>query len=616
MDYAGMEQEHCSVRVRLREKYRALQEMFGSGSLQSSQDMISIIKRAVDGFMKQCNTPAIWCYGTHTKMLMADFMFELKKVRYIIDNGNISDAGSGFEIIRESRIEDKNIDGIIISSKTYQDEIIETIRSKYPHIPYLDIYAELEKAGIQVEGTYYEARHPYARYCRLNRLQREIGDGSRPEKSDNDKTSDQDAVPEKTIKQYRELIEQYIDMKDFKTAISYTRQMESLSKSQWGERLLTLLTEIYELQLEAMGCIGEDNVLMLCVDGLRRREVTEEHMKNLSGFLRSHMYYYSNAYSVSTSTYESLIPAYSENADFKTRYYEKNEVPKLQCRFINEAKRQNRKIYFYTDGTRYVEDEDIAVTAYWQTATEKLWDFLMDGVGEDNGLFYIHILYESHYSYPNPYTQEEIIAEGTSIFFDYLEKNGGQIRTDYDRQQKDALRYLDDVIVPLIEKLPCRMVFYADHGNILIDRGTEIGRVESTKYTFHEDLIQIPFAVKSPEMPPGRDGRLVSLMDLNSVVIALMNREEIIMEDRTAVKVLRSEIYNPDFRYLYQRTGNEHGLLAFEVFIFEEGYKLAVYADGALELYSAEKDSRVDDAAAMRRLLDMVRNRITVCDLS
>ena len=170
-----MECMQGSVKTLLQHKYEELRRAFGAGVWQDNGELISVIKKVISGFMKQCNTPAIWCYGIHTKMLMADFMFELKKVRYIIDNGNLSNAGyagSGFEIIRESGIEDKKIDGIIISSRTYRDEIVENLKSKYPHVPYLDIYHELEKAGIQVEGTYYEARHPYTRYCRLNRLQR------------------------------------------------------------------------------------------------------------------------------------------------------------------------------------------------------------------------------------------------------------------------------------------------------------------------------------------------------------------------------------------------------------------------------------------------------------
>ena len=234
-------------------------------------------------------------------------------------------------------------------------------------------------------------------------------------------------------------------------------------------------------------------------------------------------------------------------------------------------------------------------------------------MGFHSGLFYIHILYESHYSYPNPYTTEELVAAGTHIMFDYLGHNGGKIRTDYSRQQKDSLRYLDDVVVPLLENLQCRMVLYADHGNILIDKEEDIKSIEKTKYTFHEDLIQVPFAIISPEMEIGVDHSLVSTMELNNVIIGLMNKMPVQLKKSDFIKVVRSEIYNPDFRYLYQKVNNEHGLLAFEVFLFEEGYKLAVYADGIVELYLTETDAKVEDKQRKQRLLDRIKDKITVC---
>lgn len=585
----------------LQKKYAALQAMCKSDASKDNGEIISIIKKAISEFVEQCNVPAIWCYGTHTKMLMADFIFELKKVRYIIDNGIGSGADGGFEIVSENKITERKIDGIIISSRIYKDEIIDNLEANYSSVRYLDIYAELEKAGIQAEGTYYESRHPYTKYCDLNKLQRQVL---------------AEAGREECQKDLKVMIEKYVRIKDFKSAISYAKKLVGLSGDAWGEKLLEQLIEIYELQLDAMGQIDENNVLMLCIDGLRRKEVTEEYMDNLCNFLHNNTRYYSNAYSVSTSTYESLIPAYSENADLRTKYYEKNKVPHNGCRFVNEAKRQKRKIFFYTDGADFIEDDCIAVTAQWQTATEKLWDFLIDGIEEKNGLFYVHILYESHYSYPNPYTRDEIVAEGTHILFDYLEKNGGRIRTDYGRQQKDALRYLDDVVVPLIEKLQCRMVVYADHGNILIGRGTEIGSVEETKYTFHEDLIRVPFAIKSPEIEIGEDASLISIAELNHVIISLMNQQKMNYKSRGVVKVLRSEIYNPDFRYLYKKTGNAHGLLAFEAFVFDGGYKLAVFSDGETRLYMTETDYEAEDIRIKETLLDRIKDEITVCDLS
>jgi len=580
----------------LKHKYEALREYCEMDS-REEENVYTIIRKELGNFTGMCKNPAIWCYGMHTKMLMADFMFEMKNVHCIIDNGGKKAEDSGFEIIDESRIYEKRIDGVIISSYVYRNEIKERMKEKYSDIPYFDIYDELAKKGEDLERSYYSMGHPYVRYCKLNVFQRDF------------RQAEDAGEAERILKR---IIQIYVEIKDFRSAILYVKKLPQMLSSAWWKGLLELLEDIYGLQQKVMEKIDCGNVLMLCVDGLRRKDITEGCMGNLCGFLQD-THYFCNTYSLSTSTFESLMPAYSENDDLRTKYYEADIVPENGCRFINEAKRQGRRIFFYTDGIGYIEDHEIRVTQKAQTATEKLWDFLFDAASETNGLFYIHILYESHFSYPNPYTEDGIIAEGTHILFDYLKKNGGQVRADYDKQQKDALKYLDDVVVPLIKRLRCRMVFYADHGNIVFGRDTDIGSIERTKYTFHEDLIQVPFAVKAPEAEAGRDYRLNSLMELNNVIISLMNQERIPVGEKRAVKVLRSEIYNPDFRYLYQKTGNAHGLLAFEAFVFDEGYKLVVFSDGVSELYVTETDSRVEDIWLKKRLLDEVADRITVC---
>lgn len=579
------------MKTLLEKKYKDLQKMFEIKTVD--QNINFIIQKSIESFVMQCDNPAIWCYGRHTRMLMADFMFELKKVCYIIDNGMKKYIESGFEIIDESQIKEKNIDGIIVSSRIHRDEIIANLKANYGHIRYLDIYEELQKAGIYIQESYYAINHPYSKYCKLNELQRRLTEEKNEE------------VFQNTI---NKIVAKYIEIKDFQSAISYAQK---LNNNTWKEKLLMLLEEIYDLQKKSLKKIESNNIVMLCIDGLRRKDICNEYMKNLVDFLISKTYFFSNAYSVSTSTYESLIPTYSENVDLRSKYYEINSISGDNCRFIKEAKKQQRSIYFYTDGTSYICDREIIVTERSQTATEKLWDFLLDSIDEKNGLFYIHILYESHFSYPNPYTMDKIIADGTSIWFDYLQRNGGEVRTDYDKQHKDALRYLDNVIVPLIEKIPCRLVLFADHGNVLINKKTKISEIEKIKYTFHEDLIRVPLAIKSPEIPVKRDDSLISIIELNTILIGLMNHKRAYIRKRKNIKVLRSEIYNPDFKYLYEKAGYKQGLLAFELFVFETGYKLAIYSDGTTECYY--ENIKSNDLDTKQELLETVKEQVTVC---
>ena len=148
----------------LEKKYKALCKQCCLDCPIAGAKLNLILKKMICRFVEQCDRPAIWCCGKHTKMLMSDFMFELKKVRYIIDNGIAGGENSGFEIIEESKIADAQIDGVIISSRIYKDEIVDRMKANYSGIKYLDIYEELEKEGIHLDRDYYDREHPYSKY--------------------------------------------------------------------------------------------------------------------------------------------------------------------------------------------------------------------------------------------------------------------------------------------------------------------------------------------------------------------------------------------------------------------------------------------------------------------
>lgn len=585
----------------LEEKYQQLRDMLGLKIQTDYKEINPIIQRSLREFVEQCECPAIWFNGDHTKMLMADFMFELKKVHHIIDNGlwNRNHNGSGFNIIHDSQIEENQIDGIIISSKIYRKDIINILNANHKQIKYLDIYSVLEQEGIYLDAAYYMVGHPYYKYSVLNRLQRSIMNEN----------------SEELVKEgLREIIGIYVEIQDFRSAIRYAQIWICRFDDKWGGNVEERLEELYRLQKEALKKIDENNVLMLCIDGLRRQDVCKEKMSQLHQYMKEYMYSFDNAYSVSTSTFESLIPAYGENDDLRTGYYKSSEVPTGRCRFINKAEEQGRNIIFYTDGMEYIKDERIKVISSSQTATEKMWNFTLDAVEEINGLFYIHLWHESHFSWQNPYTREKLFMDSTNILFDYLEINGGRIRADYIRQHEDSLQYLDDTITPLLKALSCRIVLYADHGNLLLDREQKLEAIAATKFTFHEDLIQVPLGIKSPEFAVETDHSLETIMGLNEILVGLMEKRELKFKKKEFIKVVRSEIYNPDFHYVYKKAGKDHGLLAFEVFIFSEGYKLAIYSDGKTELFLKKSDEELEDLQLKNELLRKVQDKITVCE--
>ena len=587
------------MRKEMEGAYAELRSLAGVEPEQAEQRINHIIKQALSDFVKSCRCPAIWAYGGHTRMLMADYIFEMKPVRFIIDEFRAKTDAGGFTMIHSDEIEDKQIDGIIISSFRYRGEIAETIRSKFPHIRYLDIYETLRNHGIALDCEYYAKNHPYTRYSHINGLRRKLRDCM---------------AAEAKIRLYWELLRELIAIKDFLSAITCAKKLMEIDRGGCIQKLLESLERIYCLELQTASAVSEKNVLMLCIDGLRRRDLFAGEMRKLKRYIDQNTFFFNNAYSVSTSTCESLLPVYSENFDLRTKYYEKSTVQEENCRFVNEAIRQGRHIHFYTDGCPYVESGHIQVQAQSRTAAEKLWYFLLDAADEENGLFYVHILYESHFSYPNPYTENNLVADGTSIFFDFLERSGGKLRTDYEAQKRDAIQYLDDLLPPFLERLRCPLVLFADHGNCVLRPQDRLEDVSYPQLTFGEELIQIPLAIRSKEMGVGQSSRICSLMDLNGIVVSLLRREHPNIQTYDYIKMLRSAIYNEDFKYLYRKLGYERGLGAFEAFLFQDGWKLVVYADGAVELYETASDSQIEDSERKKALLMQVKCAVTVYD--
>lgn len=584
--------------VLLRE-YHNLISKYSMHVEQNIDGINSTIKKVLGEFCRQCERPALWCNGMHTRSMMTDFMFEMKNVKFIVDKYQESSEYSGFHIIKPEDVSANRIDGIIISTFRWRDEVRNEICEICPDISCLDLYAALEQNGLKLTGEYYAQGSPYTYYHKVNRLLRRLMNSCSCQEKE-------------TI--CWELVEGFICKKDFRTALIYAEKLYNLTGNQFYMELIYDIDSVYNMELQMAENIPQDNVLMCCLDGLRRKDVIEI-MPKFKQYINNNALFFQNAYAVSTSTFESLIPAFSEYKDLNLACYDESTVREENCPFICKAREQGRRVHFYTDAIPYIDTDYIELTTATQTVTEKIWDFIMDACDEDNGLFYMHISYESHFAFPNPYTLDELITFGSVILLEYLDMNGGRLRCDYRKQHSDSIRYIDDVLTPYLERIGCRMVIFADHGNLLPDKEKKLEEWTETEFTFHEDSVQIPIIVKSPENGMGIDNGIISLASMNDILIALMEKRQFVRPKTDYVKLVRSGIYNEALRSLYQKMKQETGLEAFEMFEFSDGYKIGFFANGEVRLYSIE-DERIEDQGLLLHYYDKVKEQVTVCDLN
>ena len=576
------------------EKYNDIALEIGVKDSNISNDMNNIIRTEIVDFLNSHNCVAIYGNGRHTKMLMKDYVYELKDIKYIIDNFSDKSFG-GYAIITENQIENCKIDGVIISSIAYKEDMKKNIRNNHPYTDYLDINEKLEEHGIIIKNAYYQYFHPSNYYADISKLLHKLNE------SNNDT---------EILELLFNLFKSHFVLKDFETAKKYLERC-AIYTNQYSE-LIIKLDELINLYYSSISFISDSNTLMLCIDGLRNKDFLGLRMPKLLDYCTNNCTVYTNAFSCSTSTYESLVPAYSQNDNLNSKYYEHNEVKEEDCSFITEALNQNRRVFFYTGVAKYINSDYIIFNNSYLTASEKIWFFVLDALYETKGLFYIHIEYESHFPYINP-CSANLITNGSNIMFDYLESMGGRVRTDYEKQLADSLDYLDNMLVKFISNLNARWVMFADHGNILIDENEKSEDICFSKYSYHDDLIRIPIVVKSPEYGTKKDNGLISLIQINDIIISLLNRRKYKGHNNRFIKTERSRIYNPDFNFIYKKNGKERELEAFEYFVFEDGYNLAVYESGKTVLIN--NNIEINDPVIKQKKLDMTAHAVTVCEL-
>ena len=122
------------IKQELERKYNALFQKYDLEYPLEARKINGIIRTSLQRFLKDSITPAIYCNGGHTQMLMADFMYDLKKVKYIVDNYASSGEDTGFSVISDQELEEKGIDAVVLSTFKFREEVKKSLRIKHPMI--------------------------------------------------------------------------------------------------------------------------------------------------------------------------------------------------------------------------------------------------------------------------------------------------------------------------------------------------------------------------------------------------------------------------------------------------------------------------------------------------
>lgn len=584
--------------MRLQEAYEGLLQKHNLEIEDSYQNISTVMRDVLVEFMDTHKRVAIYCYGAHTKALMADYIYELRNIVCIIDNGDIDREKGGYVVIKDEEIDSMEIDGVIISTYIYKEEIKQSLQKNHEGIAFLDLYDAMRERGIPMKSEFFKGRTPRQRYYEINQMYQKLNRGT-------------DAS--ETLFQ---LLKKYIEIKDFRLAALAAEALYKSSGDQEYKSLQEDLEEVYQKSLDVLKK-GEDAVFLLCVDGLKAKEFSEKgRLHKTYSAVRKKATIFTRAYSYSTSTFESLVPVFSENYDQRSEGYLKDSVvPLEECRFAKFAREHGRNIYVYGGGIKYIEDSAIKYIEYPQTITQMLWSFANDLEQDGAGLFYMQPVTESHFTFSSPYyARKDMECEGESLFYNYLCTKEKRLCIKYSGQYDAAIRYIDDTLAPVLGGIVCKTALFADHGDYDYEEIEEkkLEDIDSYHITVCEEMIRIPMAIISPKERE-ENPSVISLAELNHIAISLMKNEKFDYKNKPYIKIGRTATYNADGKYLHKNIfHSEHRLCAFEGFIFEDGYKLLVFSDGTKELYQTAEDVIVQNEELTEKYYRIIENELTI----
>ncbi|SHI41842.1 Sulfatase [Clostridium cavendishii DSM 21758] len=503
---------------------------------------------------------AIWGLGKHTDVLLTEFNEYISKTNFYIER-NCKQLNIEFynnkKVISPNDLINNNVDKIIISSFAYREEIKEQIdefnKVNKLKIEIIDIYSYLLEQNIELNDVFYLAKHDYGGY----REYKKINDIYLKYKISKN-------VEEKE-RYLKILIYKYICIRDFIYALNFIDEYIKCNYKDI-ENMKLLKSEINNLLKELKETVksnNKDNIFILLLDALKARNVYKDgYMKFLESFAKKNTYF-TNAYSTSIYTEESLISSLIGQLPFENCNYLKKSIKREECAFIEEGENKgyNFKAYILDDWLLFEDYKENCFDG-GKYISKTMWDAIVNIDSNNNNMTFIYELSESHAPFISGFHSKEVMNFGKIINLEEI---------DYEQNVKyqmiESLEYLDKQLEFYLSFLKDddSVIIFSDHGNMGESYSLKLTEAYE-KLGWAEDRIRIPIIVKNKEFGKQKINSLISLMDINELIIKVINKNNEIPKRRYC-RVQFSPINNIMWQKALKEAQMDEFLYGFEIFI-------------------------------------------------
>lgn len=421
------------------ELYRELRSLLGEKDLgvELRQQIHCIIQEAIDQIPGETGI-AIRPAGEDTKKLLKSYDFSKKKIVGIVSPHSHGDDFCGYPCFTMDSFSSISCDCVIISSFYFRQEIKEELETH--NIPYIDIYNELEKRGIQLCIPYhlYEAFPQlivnvfYLRFLRSK------------------------AGPQREIA-LRELLQVAVEWKDF-TLIG------NIYRDCGGENGdFPLLKAVWKKSGQLLDCIQnklqerkQKDIIMFWTDAvpydmLRYLPETME----LSG----QGVFFQRAYTHTPYTDSTMRAMFCNMLPIDDFPQNQEKIDSGNSSLIQFLENAGYKVRFVGASERAMGDEHQIEAETYLPCSMKWWKGIVELLQSPEPCFYMFHFTESH----NPNFVPDLKKPVNT-----LRDMFGTDRTRWEAQKKAALGYLDQCLALYHKLLGNKtQIFFSDHGDSL-----------------------------------------------------------------------------------------------------------------------------------------------------
>lgn len=412
--------------------YQELRSLFSENDLRVEflQQIHCIIQETIDQIPDETRI-AIRPAGKTTKKLLESYDFSGKNIVGIVHRSNHGDDFCGFPCFTTDFLSDKLCDCVIISSFHYRQEIKEELEAL--HIPYVDIYNELEKRGVQLYVAYHfyeQCPQLIVNYFYLRYLWSDAG------------TQREIAL--------HELLQIAIDCKDF-TLISSIYQDcggESgefpLLKAAWrkSKRLLECIQDKFQERKQR-------DIVLFWTDAVQYDML---HYLPETMALSQQGTFFQRAYTNTPYTSPTMLAMFCNMLPIDDFLQCHEKIDSRNSPLLRFMENEGYKVRVIGDPILPMGQEHLIEASEWTPCNMVWWDGMIDLLQSPEPCFYIFCFLESHEHWYVPELKEPIDSHRAT-------------RTQQELQVNTAFGYLDQCLFLYHKLLGNKtQIFFSDHG--------------------------------------------------------------------------------------------------------------------------------------------------------